>query len=544
MPEATAATTIPDALYRAAERWPDDEAVVGDGGERWTFADLLDRSRQVGRALVAAGVEPGDRVALWAPNSPAWIAASFGVYLTGAVLVPLNSRYRGEEAAHVLRTSGARLLITVTDLLGRSLLAELDAAADPPRWAAGEPTAMAGEPGTCLRVVLSGQVPPGAVDWDAFLARGDGVADGEVDQRARAVAPGDRSDIIFTSGTTGAAKGAVLGHGASVRTYTVWADQVGLRHDDRYLIVYPFFHTAGLKSGVLACVLTGATMVPHAVFEPAAVMQRVVDERITMLPGTPTVFQGILDAPERPGFDLSSLRLSVTGAAVVPVAVIERMREELRFEKVVTGYGLTETTGTVSMCHHEDPPEVVAHTVGKPLPGVEVRIVDRQGRVVAGGEPGEIQVRGYNVMQGYFNAPEATAATVDAEGWLATGDVGLLDDQGNIRITDRVKDMYIVGGFNAYPAEIEGQILRHPDVAQVAVVGVPDDRMGEVGVAFVVPRPGHEIDPAALVAWCRERMANFKVPRRVVPTDALPLNAMGKVVKYELRARYAEGVGR
>ncbi|HEY8543955.1 MAG TPA: AMP-binding protein, partial [Acidimicrobiales bacterium] len=323
-------------------------------------------------------------------------------------------------------------------------------------------------------------------------------------------------------------------------TYTVWSSMVGLRAEDRYLIVYPFFHTAGLKSGVLACVLTGATMIPHAVFEPLAVLQRVVDERITMLPGTPTVFQGILDAPERPGFDLSSLRLSVTGAAVVPVAVIERMRDELRFETVVTGYGLTETTGTVSMCRHDDPPEVVAHTVGKPLPGVEVRVVDRDGTVVGRGEPGEIQVRGFNVMQGYFNDPEATAATIDADGWLATGDVGLVDEDGNLRITDRVKDMYIVGGFNAYPAEIENQLLRHPAIAQVAVVGVPDGRLGEVGVAYVVPRPGEPFDPDDVIAWARERMANFKVPRAVIPIDALPLNAMGKVTKFALRERYAE----
>ena len=509
--------TIPDALRRAAALWPDDEAVVGDD-ERWTFAELLARSEQVGRALIAGGVEAGDRVALWAPNSQGWIAASFGVYLAGAVLVPLNSRYKGREAEHVLRTSEARLLVTVTDVLGRDLLAELDAVAELPTLRE--------------RVVLAGPVPSGATSWADFLARGDAVPVEQLDERSAAVGPDDSSDIVFTSGTTGAAKGAVLRHGASVRIYTVWADKVGLRRDDRYLVVYPFFHTAGLKSGVLACVLTGATIVPHAVFEPAAVMQRVVDERITMLPGTPTVFQAILDSPDRPSYDLSSLRLSVTGAAVVPVTVIERMRSELRFEKVVTGYGLTETTGTVSMCHHEDPPDVVAHTVGKPLPGVEVRIAEPTG---------EIQVRGYNVMQGYFNAPEATAAAIDADGWLATGDIGRLDEDGNIRITDRLKDMFIVGGFNAYPAEIEAELLRHPDVAQVAVIGVPDDRLGEVGAAFVIPVAGHGVDTDEVIAWCRERMANFKVPREVRVVESLPLNASGKVVKFELREQARVG---
>lgn len=522
--DGPAVRTIPDALHRAAGLWPDEEAVVGDD-ERWTFAELLTRAEQVGRALVAGGVGAGDRVALWAPNSPGWIAASFGVYLAGAVLVPLNSRYKGREAEHVLRTSEARLLITVTDVVGRDLLAELDAVAD----------ADADLSTLRERVVLAGPVPPGATAWADFLARGDAVPVEQLAERSAAVQPADTSDIIFTSGTTGAAKGAMLGHGASVRTYAVWSDKVGLRSDDRYLVVYPFFHTAGLKSGILACVLTGATMVPHAVFEPTAVMQRVVDERITMLPGTPTVFQAILDSPDRPSFDLSSLRLSVTGAAVVPVTVIERMRSELRFEKVVTGYGLTETTGTVSMCHHEDPPDVVALTVGTPLPGVEVRIVDPAGAVLASGSPGEIQVRGFNVMQGYVNAPEATAAAVDADGWLATGDIGLLDERGNIRITDRLKDMFIVGGFNAYPAEIEAELLRHPDVAQVAVIGVPDERLGEVGAAFVIPVAGHEVDPAEVIAWCRERMANFKAPREVTVVESLPLNASGKVVKFELR---------
>jgi len=433
----------------------------------------------------------------------------------------LNSRYRGPEAEHVLRTAEARLLVTVTEVVGRDLLAELAAVAELPALQE--------------RIVLAGPVPSGATSWSAFLARGDAVPVEELTRRSESVGPADSSDIIFTSGTTGAAKGAVLGHGASVRTYAIWSDKVGLRGDDRYLIVYPFFHTAGLKSGILACVLTGATLVPHAVFEPTAVMQRVVDERITMLPGPPTVFQAILDAPDRPAFDLSSLRLSVTGAAVVPVAVIERMRAELRFEKVVTGYGLTETTGTVSMCHHEDPPEVVARTVGKPLPGLEVRVVDQDGTVLEPGSPGEIQVRGFNVMQGYFNAPEATAGTIDADGWLATGDVGLLDELGNIRITDRLKDMFIVGGFNAYPAEIEAALLRHPDIAQAAVIGVPDERLGEVGAAFVIPVAGHGVDADEVIAWCRERMANFKVPREVTAVGSLPLNASGKVMKFELR---------
>jgi HIP---CoA ligase len=515
--------TIPAALRSAADRFASDEAVV-DGSRRVTFAELAAQAEAAARAFVHAGVQPGDRVAMWAPNSLPWIVASFGVSLAGAVLVPLNTRYKGDEAGHVLRTSGAKVLLTVTDFLDSDYLSLLDG--------------VAGLESLELRVVLSGPVPDGAWGWDAFVASGSAAAPDAVARREAAIEPGDISDIIFTSGTTGAPKGAMLTHGASVRTYTAWSDLVGLRHGDRYLIVYPFFHTAGLKSGILACVLTGATIYPHPVFDVVSVMRRVAEERITMLPGPPTVFQSILNHPDFASFDLSSLRLAVTGAAVVPVSIIRRMRDELRFENVVTGYGLTETTGTVSMCRHDDPPEVIAETVGRPLPGVEVRVVDDDG---TDAPIGELLVRGFNVMKGYFNNPEATAEAIDAEGWLKTGDVGLIDDRGNLRITDRKKDMFIVGGFNAYPAEIENALLGHPDVAQVAVVGVPDDRLGEIGVAFVLPRPGHTVDPAQVIEWCKDRMANFKVPRRVVVVDALPLNPSGKVMKFVLRDSLRDG---
>jgi len=504
--------TIPAVLRAAAARFGDDEALV-DGADRVTFSELLTRSLEAARAFVAAGVRPGDRVAIWAPNSATWITASFGVYLAGAVLVPLNTRYKGEEAGHVLRTSGACVLLTVTDFLDTDLLALLDC--------------VAGLEGLRQRVVLSGPVPAGATGWHEFLAGGRELGDVDVD-----VSPDDTSDIIFTSGTTGAPKGAMLTHGASVRTYKAWSELVGLRHGDRYLIVYPFFHTAGLKSGILACVLTGATIHPHPVFDVPSVMRRVAQERITMLPGPPTVYQSILNHPDFASFDLSSLRLAVTGAAVVPVSIIRRMRDELKFETVVTGYGLTETTGTVSMCRHDDPPEVIAETVGRPLPGVSVRIVDDAGKDAP---VGEILVRGFNVMKGYFNNPSATAEAIDVDGWLRTGDIGTIDAGGNLRITDRKKDMFIVGGFNAYPAEIENALLEHPAIAQVAVVGVPDERMGEIGVAFVIARPGAVIDPEEVIAWSKERMANFKVPRRVVEVDALPLNPSGKVMKFMLR---------
>ena len=518
--------TIPAVLRNAATEYGTLDAVVGDG-IRETYAELDASVDRLSAGLVASGVEAGDRVAIWSPNRAAFVSASFAVYRVGAVLVPISSRYRGDEAAAIIRRSQASILLTVTDFLEPDPLTML---------AASGPL-----PSLRESVVLSGPTPAGATSLDDLLARGTDPASADlVRAREAAIHADDISDIIFTSGTTGQPKGAMLRHGASVQTYLGWSERVGLRAGDRYLVVFPFFHTSGLKSGILACALRGASIHPQAVFDVAAMMQRVVDEQITMLPGPPTVFQTILAHPDLASFDLSSVRSAVTGAAVVPEEIIRRMRSELHITDIVTGYGLTETTGTISVCHHDDPPEVVAGTCGRPLDGIEVRIVDDEGVDVVLGSPGEVLARGFNVMAGYYEDPEATAEAITADGWLKTGDIGLVDGAGRIHITDRKKEMFIVGGFNAYPAEIESRLLEHPDIVQAAVVGVADERMGEVGLAFIVTRTPDALvgdeQIATLTQWCRERMANFKVPRTFRVVESLPLNATGKIAKAELRA--------
>ncbi len=512
--------TIPEAIHRAARDYADIEALVGSG-KRLTFAGLETAVDEVALALVASGVEGGDTVAIWGPNSFEWALTALAVYSAGATLVTVNTRFKGEEAAHVLRTSGATVLFTVTDFLGTDYPALLEG--------------IEGLDTLRETVVLEGPARPGTTAWKSFIDRAPDAPPGALAARRADLTYDSTSDIIFTSGTTGAPKGAMLTHGASIRTYRAWCDRVGLQRGDRFLIVFPFFHTAGLKSGVLACLLMGATAVPHAVFDVPSVMRRVVEERITVLPGPPTVFQSIMNDPDLAQFDLSSLRLSVTGAANTPPEIIRRMRDDLHIGSIVCGYGLTETHGTISMCHHGDPLDVVATTVGRPLDGIEVRILDETDQPLAAGQPGEIVVRGFNVMKGYFNDPAATAAAFMEGGWLRTGDIGYLDEHGYIRITDRKKDMFIVGGFNAYPAEIESIMVQHPAVAQVAVIGIPDERLGEVGMAFVVARSGHTVEAGELIEWCRDRMANFKVPRRVEVVDALPLNPSGKVMKFRLR---------
>jgi acyl-CoA synthetase (AMP-forming)/AMP-acid ligase II len=514
--------TIPSILERAASRFADREALV-DEHARLTFPQLRDAAGDAARAFVAAGVQPGDRIAIWAPNIAEWVIAALGVYRTGATIVAVNTRFKGNEAAYIIDKTKAKLLLTVTDFLDTDYVALLTTA-DP-------------APALERTVVLRGRTPEGTQSWDDFLAAGASIPLSEVDAREAAITGDAVSDIIFTSGTTGRPKGAMLTHAASVAAYDAWTTVIGLREGDRYLIVNPFFHAFGLKAGILACLITGTTIVPHAVFDVDTVMRRVVEERISMLPGAPTVYQSILDHPRAGEFDMSTLRLAVTGAAAVPVELIKRMRAELGFETIVTGYGLTEATGIATMCRHDDDAETIATTAGRAIPDVEVLVVDEHGKEAARGEPGEVVVRGYNIMKGYIDDDAGTAEAIDGDGWMHTGDIGVMDERGNLRITDRLKDMYIVGGFNAYPAEIENMILAHPSVSQVAVVGIPDRRMGEVGCAFVIPRPGRSVDSDDLIAWCRDQMANYKVPARVEVVDAFPLNSTGKVMKDELRQK-------
>jgi len=538
--------TLPGLVHDAAARFGDAEAVVdrnGPGGTttRWSFDRLAEEVATATRAVVARGIEPGDRVAVWAPNCAEWIVAALGAVGAGAVLVPLNTRYKGAEAAYILRASGARILFTVQGFLGTDYPALLDeAVADDGPLDALDLVVVLRTDGTAVDPSTTAAGAP-AVPWEEFLAGASGCEPDVAAGRTASIASSDVSDLVFTSGTTGHPKGAMTTHGQTLRTFATWAEVVGLRAGDRYLIVNPFFHTFGYKAGILACLMAGATMVPEPVFDVDVVLQRVADEHISVLPGPPTIFQSILDHPKRDAFDLATLRLVVTGAAVVPVELVEALWSDLGIETVLTAYGLTEACGTATMCRRGDSAEVISATSGRAIPDVEVRIVDADGAEVATGEPGEIVVRGYNVMSGYFNDPEATAAAVDAAGWLHTGDIGFLDAGGNLAITDRLKDMYVSGGFNVYPAEVEAVLRRHPAVAQVAVVGVPDHRMGEVGLAVVVPAPG--ADRAALAtelpAFAKDQLANFKVPRRVETVDVLPTNASGKVLKRELRTTFA-----
>ncbi len=489
--------TIPGVLRAAAERFGDTAAYV-EGAESVSFAELLERVRRTAAGYRSRGLETGGRVVVWAPNSIDWVVAALAVSYAGGTLVPANSRYTGHEVAELVDRTGATLAVVADGFLGRTQIADLRAAS--PLTGVAEVIDIAG--------------------LDAV-----GHEPGAIDAVAAGVSADDVADILFTSGTTGRPKGAMSAHRQTVGVAAAWSSLGGVDHEDRYLVVNPFFHSFGYKVGIITGLLTGATLYPLATFDLDAVVRLIESERITVLPGAPTVYQSLLAAPGRADHDLSSLRLAVTGAAVVPVVLIERMRDELRIDQVVTAFGMTEAV-VVTMCRDDDSAETVATTCGRAVPGMEIRTDPASG---------ELLVRGDHVMLGYLDDPAATAEAIDADGWLHTGDIGVIDERGNLSITDRLKDMYISGGFNVYPAEVEQALARMDGVADVAVVGVPDERMGEVGKAYVVVSPGASVTPDEVVAFAKERLANFKVPRHVEVVDGLPRNLSGKVLKTQLR---------
>ncbi len=519
------AASIPALLKQRALEMPDKPFIV-DAHRTLTYQNTWHEANALSAWLHEVGCRSGDRVAIWGPNCHQWIIAALAAQLLGATVVTLNTRFKGEEAADILRRSGSKLLFSVDRFLDTDFPAMLAAHSLPDlehtvTWSLDE-----------LPDILADCRDQGAalLDSPAFVD--------ELVRKQEGVTPDTVSDILFTSGTTGKAKGVVTQHGQNLRAFSQFAEILGLEANDRYLIINPFFHSFGYKAGWLATMIAGATAYPMAVFDVPSVMAAVEQHQINVMPGPPTLFQSILDHPDFDADKLTTLSKATTGAAVIPTQLIEDMRQRLGIDTVITAYGLSESCGLVSMCRRGDDAATIATSSGRAIPGVEVAIMDHDGQAVAAGEVGEIVVRGFNVMQGYFEDPDATRDTVDSAGWLHTGDLGFLDTSGNLHITDRLKDMYICGGFNCYPAEIEQQLLQHPDIAQAAVIGAPDSRLGEVGAAFLVPAQGSSPPAEALIAWCREHMANYKVPRHIVWTTHLPLNATGKVVKPELRKQF------
>ena len=503
-------TTIPQILFQQAARRPDALAIM-DGDWDLTYGDLAREVETAAEIMNAMGLAYGDKFGIWAPNCAEWIIIALAGQSLGAVMVTLNTRYKGAEAADILRRSHCKYLFTVKGFLGHDY-----------------PAMLAGENLPDLQDIIVIRQEEGLGAFKSFMQCRRKETNFDLVQDT------DISDIIFTSGTTGAPKGAMTTHGQNVQVFESFTDAIGMNETDRYLIVNPFFHSFGYKAGWLSCLIKGAAIFPLAVFDPKDVLRRIERDKITVMPGAPTIFQTLLSHPDLSKHDISSLRVATTGATTIPVDLIRRMHEELGIDDVFSAYGLTESTGVVSLCQKGDDFKTIATTCGRSLPGTELRIVNDAGEDIPRGEEGEIWVRGFHVMQGYLDDEAATAETITDEGWLKTGDIGLQNAEGYIKVTDRKKDMVIVGGFNVYPAEVEKSLLQHPQILDVAVTGTPDERLGEVTHAHIVS--SDEITEEDIIVWSREHMANYKVPRQITFHESLPRNASGKVQKFLLKA--------
>lgn len=513
--------TIPQLVRWGARQFGDHPAIV-EQEVTTTYAELHEQVFEAGRAFMALGVRPGDRVGLWSPNRSGFIVAMLAIESIGAAMVPLNTRYKGNEAHTILDRAGAEVLVVANGFLGLDYVKMLRSAPELPK----------------LREIIDlstgSSDDPTVRGWQDFLALAEQTPAADVEARADAVTPDDVCDILFTSGTTGIPKGVMSAHRQTISVADVWAQGASMTPADKYAIVNPFFHGFGYKAGVVACLTRGSTIYPVETFDTAALLELVQSVGITVLPGAPTIFTSLMDDPNLADYDTSSLRFAIAGAASVPESLFQRMLSVLGFKQVAQAYGLTECVVATQSRPDEDPAHV-AETTGPAVPGIEIVVVDGAGEPVPTGTDGEIWLRGETVMLGYFEDPEATRAVLDDEGWFHTGDIGRLDEHGCLKITDRIKDMFIVGGFNVYPAEVENVLSSHPDVLESAVVGVDDERMGAVGKAFITTRRGATLTEDELVAYCKERLANFKIPRHISFIEQFPRNASGKILKKDLR---------
>ncbi len=501
--------TVPRLVRHAAAEFGATLAYSMDG-HTLTFIELHELIRRTAAVYRQQGVGTGGRVVLWAPNSIEWVVAGLAVTYAGGTLVPANSRYTAHEVADLVQRTQAALVIVADGFLGRTQIADLRPLVD------RAPILDLADLNGLAAAVQS-------TDLDATEAAAD------------AVTPDDVADILFSSGTTGRPKGVLSAHRQTIAAAASWSAIGEVSPTDRYLVISPFFHSYGYKVGILVGLLHGCTLYPMATFDTSAALALIESEHITMLPGAPAIFLGLLESPDFANTDTSSLRFANTGAANVPVSLVERLQRELTFDLVITAFGMTECV-VATMCRRGDSDETVANTCGRAIDGIEVAIANPEtGEHLVPGQEGELLIRGSQVMLGYLDDPAATAETIDSDDWLHTGDVGVLDETGYLRITDRLKDMFICGGFNVYPAEIEQTLTRLDGVLDAAVIGMPDHRLGEVGKAFVVRRDEGIPDADAVIRFARERLANFKVPRDVVFIDALPRNLAGKVLKNELR---------
>ncbi len=534
--------TIGALLRRVAAEGPERLAqVTRHQNVRWTYADLLRRSEDLAVGLQALGLQKGDRIGIWSPNTSEWVLAQFGTALAGLILVNINPAYRAHEFDYAIKKSGCRALILSPGHKGndyfaslRSVAPEVDAAI-PGRLSSGR------LPKLEIVIRLGAEKSPGMLNFDDVARPATG------DQRSALAAFGatlqfdDPINIQFTSGTTGAPKGATLTHHNIVNNGYFIGEAMRLTPDDRLCIPVPYYHCFGMVLGNLACVTHGACMVsPSEGFDPVATLEAVQAEGCTGLHGVPTMFIAMLDHPEFGRFDLRTLRTGIMAGSPCPVEVMRRVVERMHMREVTIAYGMTETSPVSFQSAHDDPLERRVSTVGRIQPHIEVKTVDRDGRIVPPGVPGEFLTRGYSVMRGYWDDPAATAAAIDGARYMHTGDLATIDAEGYCNIVGRLKDMIIRGGENIYPREIEEFLYAHPAIADVQAFGVPDCRYGEELCVWIRRREGATLNENEVIAYCRASIAHYKAPRYVRFVDAFPMTVTGKAQKYLMRRAMME----
>jgi fatty-acyl-CoA synthase len=513
--------TIGANLAAAAARRPDHEALVErSSGRRWSYAQLDTWATDVARGLLARGVRTGDRVGIWSPNCAEWVALQYATARIGVILVNVNPAYRASELEFVLRQSGVRTLVSATVFKTSDYRAMVDEVSG----------ALPG---------LTDVVFVGDPTWDELIADGATVAPREVERVAATLTFDDPVNIQYTSGTTGFPKGATLSHHNILNNGYFVGEQLGYTEADRVCLPVPFYHCFGMVMGNLGCTTHGATIViPAPLFDPAATLAAVAEERCTSLYGVPTMFIAELARPDFADYDLRSLRTGVMAGSPCPVEVMKRVITEMGMEEVGICYGMTETSPVSTQTRRDDDLERRTATVGRPLPHIEVKVIDPvDGTVTVPGTPGELCTRGYSVMLGYWDEPERTAEAIDAAGWMHTGDLAVMRPDGYVNIVGRIKDLVIRGGENIYPREIEEFLYAHPDIEDVQVIGVPDARYGEELMAWIRIKPGHRpLDAGDIRAWSEGRIAHNKIPRYVKVVDEFPMTVTGKIRKVEMRA--------
>ncbi|MGO0111854.1 fatty acid CoA ligase family protein [Pseudomonas putida] len=528
---------IGDAFDATVARFPEREAlVVHHQALRYTWRQLADAVDQHARALMALGVQPGDRLGIWAPNCAEWCITQFASAKVGAILVNINPAYRSSELDYALGQSGCRWVICADAFKTSDYHATLQGLL--PGLANGQPGALICERFPELRGVVSLALspPPGFLAWHALQARAEAVSGEALAARQAQLRCDDPINIQYTSGTTGFPKGATLSHSNILNNGYMVGESLGLTEHDRLVVPVPLYHCFGMVMANLGCMTHGSALIyPSDAFDPLATLRAVAQEKATALYGVPTMFIAELDHPQRGEFDLSSLRTGIMAGATCPIEVMRRVIGEMHMAEVQIAYGMTETSPVSLQTGAADDLERRVTSVGRTQPRLESKVVDAEGNTVPRGEIGELCTRGYSVMLGYWNNPKATAESIDAEGWMHTGDLAVMDEQGYVRIVGRSKDMIIRGGENIYPRELEEFFFTHPAVADVQVIGVPCSKYGEEIVAWVRLHPGHAVSEDALREWARARIAHFKVPRYFRFVDAFPMTVTGKVQKFRMR---------